>query len=168
MTRPFAAAHESAFGTKRTLLSRPGMSTFEGKADILNAETSEPILLIYGGVSYLVYSRRRGMDSQIFCHPQAIMLRAIAIWALARFMLAAGWLDNYQVNYECIGVLSAALLYALRVINELKCLFDLRHVLTIPCTPNTQCIRFALNQSIDGYLPLPHAAHDRRPVSRSG
>jgi hypothetical protein len=53
---------------------------------------------------------------------QTIALRAIAIWALARFMLAAGWIDNYQVNYECVGVLPAALLYALRIINECKCL----------------------------------------------
>ena len=37
-------------------------------------------------------------------------------------MLAAGWVDNYQVNYECIRVLSAALLCALRVINECECL----------------------------------------------
>jgi hypothetical protein len=49
---------------------------------------------------------------------QTIALRAITIWALARFMLTAGWIDNYQLNYECIRVLSAALLYALRVINE--------------------------------------------------
>jgi hypothetical protein len=47
---------------------------------------------------------------------------ASTIWALARFMLAAGWVDDYQVHYECIGVLPAALLYALRVINECKCL----------------------------------------------
>ena len=77
-------------------------------------------------------------------------------------MLAAGWVDSHTVNDECVGVLSAALLCALRVINEHKCLLHLRHILTIPCTPNTQCIRFALNQSIDGYLPLPRAARDRQ------
>jgi len=37
-------------------------------------------------------------------------------------MLAAGWVDDYQVHYECIGVLPAALLCALRVINEYECL----------------------------------------------
>jgi hypothetical protein len=64
------------------------------------------------------------MESQIFCHAQAIILRAITIWALARFMFAAGWIDNFQVNYDCIRVLSAALLCALRVIDEHKCLLD--------------------------------------------
>jgi hypothetical protein len=49
---------------------------------------------------------------------------ASTIWTLARFMLAAGWVDDYQVHYNCIGVLPAALLYALRVINECKCLLD--------------------------------------------
>jgi len=137
----------------------PGLSDKSGR---------DRFALQLGWSSRLVYSRRRGVKSQLFCSTQAIILRAIAIRALARFVLAAGWVDSHTVNDECVGVLSAALLYALRVINELKCLFDLRHVLTIPCTPNTQCIRFALNQSIDGYLPLPHAAHDRRPVSRSG
>ena len=82
-------------------------------------------------------------------------------------MLAARWLDNYQVNYECIGVLSAALLYTLRVISEHKCLGYLRHDLIIPCTPNIPCIRSALNQSIDDYLPLPHAVLGRQPVARS-
>jgi hypothetical protein len=47
-------------------------------------------------------------------------------------MLATGWLDNYQVNYECIGVLSAALLYTLRVISEHKCLGHVRHDLIAP------------------------------------
>ena len=88
-------------------------------------------------------------------------------------MLAAGWIDNFKVNYRCIWVLSAALLRALRVVSEHKCLWCVRHGLIIPCNDllkrspfNIQCIRFALNQSIDGYLPLPHAALDRQPVSR--
>jgi hypothetical protein len=62
------------------------------------------------------------MESQIFCHAQAIILRAITIWALARFMFAAGWIDNFQVNYDCIGVFPAGLIRALRVISEHKCL----------------------------------------------
>jgi hypothetical protein len=32
--RFFAAAHESAFGTKQTFQSHPAMSAFGGKADI--------------------------------------------------------------------------------------------------------------------------------------
>jgi hypothetical protein len=71
------------------------------------------------------------MESQIFCHAQAIILRAITIWALARFMLAAGWIDNYQLKYECVGVLLAALIRALRVINEHKCLWYVRHNLIV-------------------------------------
>ena len=67
-----------------------------------------------------MYSRRRGVKSQLFRSAQAIILRAIAIWTLARLMLAAGWIDNCKVNYNCIRVLSAALIYALRVINEHK------------------------------------------------
>jgi hypothetical protein len=53
---------------------------------------------------------------------QTIALKTITIWTLARFMLAAGWVNDYQVHYECIRVFSAALLYALRIINECKCL----------------------------------------------
>ena len=60
------------------------------------------------------------MESQLLCHSQAIILRAITIWALARFVLAAGWFDNFNLKYSCIGVLPAALLCALRVINEHK------------------------------------------------
>jgi hypothetical protein len=64
----------------------------------------------------------KGREIPIFCSAQAIMLRAIAVWTLARFMLAAGRIDNYKVKYSCIGVLPAALLCALRVVNECKCL----------------------------------------------
>jgi hypothetical protein len=53
--------------------------------------------------------------------------------------------------------------------------FDyVRHDLIVPCSTllkcsplNTQCIRFALNQSIDGYRRLPRAAHVRLLVTRS-
>jgi ABC transporter substrate binding protein len=41
------------------------------------------------------------MESQIFCHSQAIMFRAITIWTLARFMLTAGWFDNFNLKYSC-------------------------------------------------------------------
>ena len=47
-------------------------------------------------------------------------------------MLAAGWIDNFKVNYRCIWVLSAALLRALRVVSEHKCLWCARHGLIIP------------------------------------
>jgi hypothetical protein len=80
-----------------------------------------------------MYSRRKGVESQIFCSAQAIILRATTIWALARFMLTAGWFDNYQLKYDCVGVLPAALIRALRVINEHKCLWCVRHNLIVPC-----------------------------------
>ena len=48
------------------------------------------------------------------------MFRAITIWALARFMLAAGWIDNFNLKDSCVGVLPLALSRALRVINEHK------------------------------------------------
>jgi hypothetical protein len=109
------------------------------------------------------------MESQIFCHAQAIILWAITIWALARFMLTAGWFDNFNLKYSCVGVLPLALSRTLRVINEHKCLWYMRHDLIVPkCSPiNTQYIRFALNQSIDGYLLLPRAARGRRLATRS-
>jgi hypothetical protein len=84
------------------------------------------------GGSHLVYSRRRGVKSQLFCSAQAIILRTFAIWALARFMLTAGWIDNYNAKYSCIGAFHLALLCALRVVNEHKCLWNVRHDLIIP------------------------------------
>jgi hypothetical protein len=69
------------------------------------------------------------MKSQLFCSAQAIILRAIAAWALARFVLTAGRIDKYKTKYSCIGVLPAALFCALRVVNEYKCLWNVRHVL---------------------------------------
>jgi hypothetical protein len=100
------------------------------------------------------------------------MFWAITIWTLAWFVLAAGWSDNY--NYNCIGVLSTALLCVLRVINEHECLWRMRHDLIGPCNTllkcsplNIPCIRFALNQSIDGYRRLLRAARGRRLAPRS-
>ena len=120
-----------------------------------------------------MYSRRKGVKSQFFCSAQAIILRTIAVWALARFVVTAGRIDKNKVKYSCIGVLKAALLCALRVVNEYKCLWNVRHVLIVICTLikcsplNIPCIRFALNQSIDGYQSLPRAALGRQPVSHS-
>jgi hypothetical protein len=119
-----------------------------------------------------MYSRRRGMESQIFCHAQAIIFRAITIWALARFVLAAGWIDN--CNYSCIGVLPLALSRALWVIHERKCLWYVRHDQIIPCNTllkssplNIQYIRFALNQCIYGYHRLLRAARGKQLAPRS-
>jgi hypothetical protein len=52
------------------------------------------------GFSCLMYSRRKGMESQLLCHSQAIVFRAITIWALARFMLTAGRFDNFNLKYS--------------------------------------------------------------------
>jgi hypothetical protein len=121
-----------------------------------------------------MYSWRRGMESQIFCHSQAIMFRALAIWTLARFVLAAGWFDNFNLKYSCIGVLPAALLCTLRVINEHKCFWCVRHDLIVPCNTllkcspsNIQYIRIVLNRCIDGYCRLLRVARDRRLAPRS-
>jgi hypothetical protein len=51
-----------------------------------------------------------------------LALRASTCWGFARPMFTNGRVNCVDLKYQRVGVLPAALLYALRVINECKCL----------------------------------------------
>ena len=93
---------------------------------------------------------------------------------LARPMPTNGWVNCDALNYQRVGVLPLALSRAPWVISEHKRLWHVRHDLIVPCNTlfnacpfSTRYIRFALNQSTDGYLRLPRGARGRQPASRS-
>jgi hypothetical protein len=71
----------------------------ECKADIEQAASKMLDLCVHA----LVYSRRRGIESQIFCSAQAIILQTSTRRVLAGPMLTNVWVNHDELNYHRVG-----------------------------------------------------------------